>query len=685
MRTALAFLLAPLLASTMPGADDPQARIEAWDRGMMRVGGGIANGFLHDASWSKDGSVFSCLWTLPDGTTIRRNVRLPEGTVVDQPREATRPEAVAADVLRRSWQEPRRSRNAGTMGWKGPGAAGTLRIDDDRLMLLREGEAPRPIATAPAGRRWSGPPSWSPDGSKVALWHELPVRHRTLELPGKDGQVRRVPYPVAGDPLAEPRPHVIDIAAGKGSSPDPELTGPVYESRGLDWSPDGKRLLSEWVRRGFTGHGILAHESGAWRRLRAEEPGGPLYVYGTRHRFDLDDGTTLWGTERTGHRHLERVDLATGRTVARVTDGAWQVRALARVDAEAGLAWVEASGFHPGENPHHAHLLQVRLDGKGRPKDLTPGDAHHEVAFSPCGRWFLHAASRADLPPTFALRRMADGEVVATLGGGDDRRARAEGWAGRKVVRSKDRDGRFDIWGVVHFPHPFDPAKRYPVVEKIYAGPHGAHVPHAYAPWWESGITELAQSGFFVVQCDARGTFGRGRAFQSQAFGDLADSGLPDRIAWIREAGARIPQMDLSRVGIYGGSAGGQSTVWALLRHGDFYRVGVADCGCHDNRMDKLWWNEQWLGWPVGPAYDRNRCANEAHRLAGPLLLTVGEADDNVDPRSTLELAEAFRSAGKSHLVSLEVVRGAGHGAGELPGPRVRRVDFFRTHLGGPR
>lgn len=674
-----------LLAISCLAGDADETRMEAWKKARMQVDGGIDNGFLHDASWSKDGTVFSCLWTIINKGTVRRTVRLPEGIVTDLPRETTRPEAELADLLRRGWKEPRGERNAGIVGWKGPGDAGELRIDGDRVLLLRGGDTTLTMATAPSGRKWEGPPSWSPDGSKVALWHKREVRHRTIELPDKEGKLVNVPYPVAGDTLAEPKPFVIDLANGKGSSPDPELTGPIYKAWRLDWSDDGKRLLTEYVRRGFTGHGILTYESGVWRKLRAEEPGGTLFVYGTHYRLDLGDGTALWGTERTGHRHLERIDLATGKTLTQITKGSWQVRAVAKVDTQAGLAWIVATGFHQGENPYHAHLLQVRIDGTSAPKDLTPGDANHTFAFSPCGRWFLHVASRTDLTPTFLVRRLADGEIMATLGKGDDSRARAAGWAGRKVVRSKDRDGSFDIWGVVHFPYPFDPSKRYPVVEKIYAGPHDAHVSHTYAPWWEPSVTELTQSGFFVVQCDARGTFGRGRAFQSQAFGDLADSGLPDRIIWLREAGRGIPQMDLDRVGIYGGSAGGQSTVWALLRHGHFYRAGVADCGCHDNRMDKLWWNEQWLGWPVGPAYDQSRCANEAHRLAGPLMLTVGESDNNVDPRSTIQLAQAFRAAGKSHLVTLDVIQGAGHGAGELPGARVRRAEFFRAHLGEPR
>jgi dipeptidyl aminopeptidase/acylaminoacyl peptidase len=161
----------------------------------------------------------------------------------------------------------------------------------------------------------------------------------------------------------------------------------------------------------------------------------------------------------------------------------------------------------------------------------------------------------------------------------------------------------------------------------------------------------------------------------------LGDAGLPDRIAWIKAAAAQYPEMDLSRVGIYGGSAGGQNALRALLAHGEFYKVGAADCGCHDNRMDKIWWNELWMGWPIGPHYEEQSNVAQAHRLTGKLLLTVGELDRNVDPASTLQVVDALIKADKDF--ELLVVPGAGHGVGERPYGRRRRMDFFVRHLHG--
>jgi len=194
---------------------------------------------------------------------------------------------------------------------------------------------------------------------------------------------------------------------------------------------------------------------------------------------------------------------------------------------------------------------------------------------------------------------------------------------------------------------------------------------------------EVAVHGFIVVQIDGKGTANRCREFHHFCHKNLKDAGLPDRIAWMKKAAERWPQMDLDRVGIFGGSAGGQNALGALLFHGDFYKAAAADCGCHDNRMDKIWWNEQWMGWPVGPHYGDNSNVTHAAKLQGALLLTVGEVDTNVDPSSTYQVINALIAADKDF--EFLPMTGRNHGAGEERYAQRRRVDFFRRHLGGPR
>src|SRR5438034_8161145 len=203
------------------------------------------------------------------------------------------------------------------------------------------------------------------------------------------------------------------------------------------------------------------------------------------------------------------------------------------------------------------------------------------------------------------------------------------------------RDGRTDIWGIIHRPMNFDPSKKYPVIESIYAGPQGSFVPKAFSV----AVQPLAELGFIVVQIDGMGTSNRSKAFHDVAWKNLADAGFPDRILWHEAAAAKYPWYDITRVGIYGTSAGGQSALGALLFHPEFYRAAVASCGCHDNRMDKASWNEQWMGymppdkiWSKDPDNWYSQCSNidNAYRLKGKLFLIVGETDHNVTSESTL-------------------------------------------------
>jgi dipeptidyl aminopeptidase/acylaminoacyl peptidase len=184
------------------------------------------------------------------------------------------------------------------------------------------------------------------------------------------------------------------------------------------------------------------------------------------------------------------------------------------------------------------------------------------------------------------------------------------------------------------------------------------------------------------VQIDGRGTAHRGKEFHNQCYKNLKDSGFPDRIAWMKSAAGKYPEMDIGRVGVFGGSAGGQNALGALLFHGDFYKAAATDCGCHDNRMDKIWWNEQWMDWPIGPEYADNSNVTHAKNLQGALFLTFGEVYTNVDPSSSMQVVNALLKADKDF--EMYVVPNGQHGCGESRMMQRKRVDFFRKNLGGP-
>ncbi len=683
----LVFLILALGVIVVP-AGEPMASAEmqrqftAWDKA-------IRNGLLYSVDWSDDGKKLSYDWQKEDGKYVRRVLDCETGVQREIPREPSAKFTAPKPSRRKMHQGPGRvvsANHADKMSpdrlWKVSSEGGELTLES----TVAGGTSRRLASVNATEKKWWGTPVWSADGKHFAIWL-LPIVN-TAKLTVREastGKETTVDYPAPGDDLPTGRAWVFSVASGRGWPTPETLIGPTYATRQLDWTPDGTRLRTEYVSRGFTGFGVLEFDTRnqTWRKAVEETDPKFSFYNGLYFRHDLDAETTLWISERTGWSHLSRIDLRTGRALNAVTSGPWVMRRVLHVDAKAGFALVEALGRIPGENPYQAHLCRVNLDGSGL-TDLTPENAQHDINLSPCRRYFLDTASRPDLPPTYTARRTSDGSVIATLGTADISRTAAVGWSPPIPFRTKDRDGKLDIWGLIHRPKPFDPSKRYPVLECIYAGPHDSFTPVSFASWWNNAVREPNVNGFYVVQIDGLGTRNRGREFHQRAWQDQRDAGLPDRIAWIKAAARAEPQMDLSRVGIFGGSAGGQSTVFALLDHGDFYRAGAADCGCHDNRVDKVWWNEQWLGWPPGPAYDRNRCANFADKLRNPLLITVGEIDTNVPPRSSTELRDAFLAAGKGDLVEFKVAAGAGHGAGEREDMRQLRLRFFLSHLGGP-
>ena len=488
-------------------------------------------------------------------------------------------------------------------------------------------------------------------------------------------------YLKPGDRVAVPRPYLLDVESRRIVGVATNLCANPYELGELRWAPDSSRFTFEYNQRGHQIYRVLAVNADTASVSTVIEEASPTFIdYSGKHylHWNVQDGTALWMSERDGWNHLWRYETTTGKVLNQVTRGAWVVRQVLEVDPEAQQILFYAGGVRAGEDPYYQHLCRVQLDGTGFVQ-LTQGDGTHEVEFSPDHRYFLDRWSRTDQAPITELRRTADGTLVVELERANSQELEAAGWTVPERLVAKGRDGKTDIFGILIKPSNFSPEKRYPVVEEVYAGPQDAYVPKAFGR--ETRLHAMAELGFIVVQIDGMGTSGRSKAFHDICWKNLADAGFPDRIAWIQSVAATRPWMDLSRVGIYGGSAGGQNAMRALIDHADFYRVAVADCGCHDNRMDKIWWNEQWMGWPIGPEYEACSNAVQAHRMQGKLLLMVGELDTNVDPASTMQVVNALEKADRDF--ELVVITGGGHGSAETPYGSRRRSDFLVRNLWG--
>ena len=538
---------------------------------------------------------------------------------------------------------------------------------------------------------------WSPDSSKlVAFRTEAAQEHKVYTVqssPKNQTQPKLVTldYLKPGDRIEHPRPVLFDVAAKKATVlsesliPDPWSLPALGDSgwgAGITWSADSSRFFFAYNQRGHQLLRVLSVDAASGTPKTLFEDTTKTFInYSGKFwaRYLAKSNEILWMSERDGWNHFFVHDATTGKLKRQLTKGEWTVRGVESFDEDKGELLLKVAGRTLGEDPYHVHYARVSV-ATGALTPLTDGDGTHRIALSPDGSRYLDSYSRVDLPTITELRSTAEGKKLALLEKGDATALLATGWKQPERFVAKGRDGTTDIYGVLWRPTNFDPSRKYPVIEQIYAGPQGFFVPKQWSSSY-GNAQQIAELGFLVVQIDGMGTDGRSKAFHDVCFKNLKDAGFLDRIAWMKALSAKYPSLDLSRVGIYGGSAGGQNALAALLWHGDFYKAAVADCGCHDNRMDKVWWNEQWMSYPVDKSYEESSNVVNAHLLTGKLLLTVGEMDSNVDPASTMQVTDALIKANKDY--ELIIFPGANHGAGESPYGKRRRMDFFVKNLLG--
>ena len=487
-------------------------------------------------------------------------------------------------------------------------------------------------------------------------------------------------YPKPGDPRPQRRPILFDLKK--------KTAIPVDEASFLDswsvqfkhWSKDSRSAHVLYNKRGHQELALLSIDAstGKVSDLVRESP-DTFVDYSQKtmlHWLDQSE-QLIWASERSGWNHLYRIDASNGQVINPITKGKWVVRKIEHVDEKSEVVWFSALAIHPKQDPYHLHLAKVNLDGSDLTV-LTQGDGTHRWEFNPERTLFVDRWSRVDHPEVAQLRSARDGSLVKELARQDISALLKEGYSMPIRFSAPGRDGKTMIHGFLIQPTELDPNRIYPVIENIYAGPHGFHVPKKFG--LQISQRRLAELGFVIAKIDGMGTNWRSKKFHDHCWQNLADAGFPDRIAWLKAAARKYSWLDLSRVGIYGGSAGGQNALSALLHHGEFYKAAVSDCGCHDNRMDKIWWNEAWMG-KMGPHYEQSSNVFHAHKLQGNLMLTVGELDKNVDPASTLQVVDALVRAGKDF--EFFMIPGAGHGIGEGKYLFRKRIDFFVRSLLG--
>ncbi len=512
---------------------------------------------------------------------------------------------------------------------------------------------------------------WSPDSRKLLFYRFDDTGVLPFHLVTGWAEINTTHYPEyypkagATNPGAELM--VYDLAGG---TTRPVAAGGGREEYvyGMLSSPDGDEMLVHWTDRLQQHMKLLAIdlESGATRTV-VEERQDTWQENHPAIRWLEDGQRFLWETDRSGYTHYELRDLAGERHHA-VTRGEFQTDGIHFLDEQAGLVGFLA--YSSAANPYYLQYHLVGLDGRQQ-RRVTSTELHHSnFQLSPDHQWLVAQYESVNVPPCTALYRTADGERVAVIAETDP--ASAADLA--EIFQFKSDDGRFDVYGVLYKPEDFDPAKSYPLIDPLYAGPNTTEWRANYVatPRRETG------RGYLVMKVNSRGTGQRGKAFLGSTYRRLGDVDIQDHADAVRLLRER-PYVDGDRVGIYGVSYGGYMAAMGVMKHPDVFHAGVAAAAVTDWRNYDTIYTERYMSTPqLNPdGYRVGAAMTYVEDFVGALLITHGMVDDNVHPNNAFQLIEALDQADKPY--ESRFWPKVGHGLGRGGSDTI--WGFFARHL----
>jgi dipeptidyl aminopeptidase/acylaminoacyl peptidase len=572
--------------------------------------------------------------------------------------------------------------------------------------LTTDGVKDYGYATDNAGWQMSDKPVvlWSPDSKKIATFQQDQRKDGEMYLvPVTNGhpQLQAWKYPLVGDAnVTMIERVVIDVDTPKvirfkmppdqhrsSLCDDIACTDRVWED--VQWSGDSAHLAflstsrdhkQEWLR-------VADAVTGDVREVMGETT-AKFYESGNdkvNWKYLPKSNEILWFSERDNWGQMYLYDLTTGQLKNQITHGEGNVTQVLHVDEKTRTIYFLAVGKEPGRDPYFSHFYSIKFDGTDQ-KLLTPENADHAVTVSRDGRYFLDVSSTATQPQT-AVVRDVNGKVAVDVAKQDITRLVAAGWVPPVPITVKARDGQTDLYGFMFKPTDFDATKKYPIVNHVYPGPQTGSCGSRGFAAAHGDMQSLAELGFVVVCIDGMGTPWRSKAFHEFYYGNLGDNTIPDQVSGIKDLAAKYSWIDLDRVGIYGHSGGGNATAAAMFHYPDFFKVGIAESGNHDQRDYEDDWAEKWSGLlvknPDGTTnYDSQANQYVAKNLKGHLLLAHGTMDNNVPLNNTLLVVDALIKANKDF--DLLIIPNVAHGYAEASQYMARRRwDYFVRYLAG--
>ncbi|WP_394822551.1 DPP IV N-terminal domain-containing protein [Pendulispora albinea] len=519
---------------------------------------------------------------------------------------------------------------------------------------------------------------WSPDGNSI-LYEDADlsaVPKWTLADPAHpEAPAQIIAYPKVGAPHATVRLAIADARAGAAKPPRkitwdgaryPYLTKVV-------WSKNAPPTI--YVRDRAEQHGALLAidpATGGTKVLLTEEDSAWLEIDPSVPRWLPDGSGFLWATERSGGWELELHD-AHGAKTSTVVPRSMGYRHVNAVDPVKKVAYVAASN-----EPNRGEVWAAPFDGSAPRPVFRNTEATVWASFGDSTQLYAFSEATVRAEHRFGVRSV-DGAVNIAI----PSVAKAPPFAPNIEYASVGKD---DVRVALVRPRNFDAKRRYPVIDNIYGGPiNNMVVSDAKRYLDQQWLADTVQA--VVVMIDSRGTMYRGRAWQRafrDRFGDLPIVGHAEALS---DLGQKFPELDVSRVGIYGWSGGGYYSAMAILRRPDVFKAAVAGALVADMAdYDALL--ERFLGTPPNKAYDDASLLLWAAKPptpaapARPILWIHGTADDNVYLLHGLKFAEAMARGGRpmefmplggqTHMVSAPE---------SIAAVRKRTAEYFREHL----
>jgi dipeptidyl-peptidase 4 len=546
---------------------------------------------------------------------------------------------------------------------------------------------------------------WSPDSRKLAYYRfdekQVPDYFLQTDQTKLYSTVDTEAYPKAGEPNPIVDLFVYDVATKQSVKVDVRTGRPFdndvvghYVYR-ISWSADGTELLfTRTNRRQNTLELAAANPStGACRViLREEWPTG--WVETAPEQVFLADGRRfIWASERSGWRNYYLYDLS-GTLITPLTRYAtFEAASIVKLDEAAKVMFVMA---RDGDNYLKTQLHRVSLDGKSDVRLTDPAFLHTigncmpgrggRMAMmamagggpTPCGvspdnKYVVDIYQTHDTPPATRVLDAVTGKVVSELAASDLSGFEKLGLKKADAFTFTAADGKTPLRGTISFPSTFDAAKRYPMLVQVYGGPASAGntARETFVP-----PAAIAEYGFLVVNLDTRAAPGQGRRTLDALYQKLGQTEMDDMAEGVKALWSR-PYVDRDRVGIFGTSYGGYSSVMCLLRHPEAFRVASASSAVTAwNHYDSIYTERyMWIPQENKDGYERGSAMKYADALDGRLLVYYGTADNNVHPTNAMQLIQALQRAGKSFEVQV------GPDLGHTAVNQQRMLEFFIQNL----